>query len=58
MPPGRFMSPKVLEPYCALLRHFDTNTAAANHCVLKMLHRVAWNHQMPAMLFQVRPGVL
>ena len=47
------MSPKVLEPYCSLLRHFDTNTPAANHCVLRMLHRVAWDHQMPAMLFQV-----
>ncbi|XP_043240861.1 protein timeless homolog [Amphibalanus amphitrite] len=49
----RFMSPKILEPYCWLLRHFDTNTPAANHCVLRMLHRVAWDHKMPAMLFQI-----
>ncbi|XP_037090859.1 uncharacterized protein LOC119111135 [Pollicipes pollicipes] len=48
----RFMTAKVLEPYCWLLRYFDTNTPEANHCVLKMLHRVAWDHHMSAMLFQ------
>lgn len=50
---GRFMSAKVLEPYCLLLRHFDTNTPEANHCLVKMLHRAAWDHKMPALLFQV-----
>jgi hypothetical protein len=35
-----------------LLRRYDTNTALTNHCIVKMLHRVAFDSKLPAMLFQ------
>lgn len=49
---NKFCSPKVLEPYCRLLRSFDTNSAETNHCLLKMLYRIAGANKLPAMLFQ------
>lgn len=35
-----------------LLRQFDKNTPELNHYVLKMLHRIAVDCKMPAMMYQ------
>ncbi|XP_073971907.1 circadian regulator timeout isoform X3 [Rhodnius prolixus] len=48
----RFASPKVIAICTSLLQTFDTNTDFTNHCVVKMLHRIAWDCKLPAMLFQ------
>ncbi|XP_046687268.1 protein timeless homolog isoform X2 [Homalodisca vitripennis] len=49
---GRFASPRVLAPVCLLLEHFEKNSHHTNHCAVKILHRVAWDCKMPALLFQ------
>ena len=48
----RFAHCKIVQAYCLLLRRYDTNTALTNHCIVKMLHRVAFDSKLPAMLFQ------
>lgn len=35
-----------------LLQKFEGNSVFTNHCVAKLLHRIAWEAKMPAMLFQ------
>ena len=50
---GRFAHCKIVSAYCSLLRRYATNSTLTNHCVIKMLHRVAWDCKMPAMLFQL-----
>ncbi|CAB0002890.1 unnamed protein product [Nesidiocoris tenuis] len=35
-----------------LLNSYDTNTETTNHCVVKMLYRIAFECKLPAMLFQ------
>ncbi|XP_066907023.1 protein timeless homolog [Halyomorpha halys] len=48
----RFASPKVMSVCITLLSTFEKNSAFTNHCVTKMLHRIAWDCKLPSMLFQ------
>lgn len=48
----RFSTWKVVRAYGILLRDFQTNSSFINHCIVKMLHRIAWDCAIPAMLFQ------
>ncbi|XP_020292361.1 protein timeless homolog isoform X2 [Pseudomyrmex gracilis] len=48
----RFANVKVVKALAVLLQQFEKNTTEINHYVLKMLHRIAWDCKMPAMLFQ------
>ncbi|XP_054167504.1 protein timeless homolog [Oppia nitens] len=50
---NKYCRPNVITNYCLLLRHFDSNTDETNHCILKMLHRIAFDSKMHAMLCQV-----
>nr|XP_006629380.1 PREDICTED: protein timeless homolog [Lepisosteus oculatus] len=49
----RFASPSVLQPYLLLLRSYARNSPHTNHCVVRMLHRVAVDLKMEALLFQL-----
>ncbi|KAI9554386.1 putative TIMEOUT/TIM-2 protein [Daphnia sinensis] len=49
----RFAHKNVVRTYCHLLRRYATNTTLTNHCLIKMLHRIAWDCKMPAMMFQL-----
>ena len=54
MPSGnRFVHKNVVKSYCHLLRSYSTNTTLTNHCVIKILHRIAFDCKMPAMMFQL-----
>ncbi|XP_052126386.1 protein timeless homolog [Frankliniella occidentalis] len=35
-----------------LLQTFEKNSVFTNHCLAKLLHRIAWEAKMPGMLFQ------
>ncbi|XP_047983993.1 protein timeless homolog isoform X2 [Leguminivora glycinivorella] len=48
----RFCSPKVVSACAALLDGYEKNLPHTNHCVTKMLHRIAWDCKRPAMMFQ------
>ncbi|KOX75006.1 Protein timeless like protein [Melipona quadrifasciata] len=48
----RFANVKIVRAMLILLRQFDKNTDEVNHYVNKMLHRIAWDCKMPAMMFQ------
>ncbi|XP_072751003.1 protein timeless homolog [Anoplolepis gracilipes] len=48
----RFANVKVVKALALLLRQFENNTIEVNHYVIKMLHRIAWDCKMPAMVFQ------
>lgn len=48
----RFANVKIVKALAILLRKFDENTNEVNHYVAKMLHRIAWDCKMPAMIFQ------
>lgn len=53
LPTGRFAHCKIVQAYCSLLRRYATNSTLTNHCLVKMLHRIAFDCKMPAMLFQM-----
>ncbi|RZF48532.1 hypothetical protein LSTR_LSTR015432 [Laodelphax striatellus] len=48
----RFISDKTLQICGILLEKFETNSVHTNHCIVKLLHRIAVDCGMPAMLFQ------
>ncbi|KAM3967206.1 circadian regulator timeout [Aphomia sociella] len=48
----RFCHPRVVSACVYLLEHYDKNLPHTNHCILKMLHRIAWDCQRPSMMFQ------
>ncbi|XP_003739198.1 protein timeless homolog [Galendromus occidentalis] len=48
----RFVNPKVVKAYSLLLSHFRENSQEVNKVCLKMLHRIAFEMKMSAMLFQ------
>ncbi|THK33002.1 protein timeless homolog [Diachasma alloeum] len=48
----RFANVKVVKAMAVVLRHFEENSTEVNHYVVKMLHRIAWDCKMPAMIFQ------
>ncbi|XP_066440903.1 protein timeless homolog [Eleutherodactylus coqui] len=49
----RFANGNVVKTYVILLKHYRNNSAHTNHCVVKMLHRVAYDLKMEAFLFQL-----
>nr|UHH90575.1 timeless-m [Pyrrhocoris apterus] len=48
----RYVSPRVMGVCITLLSTYQTNTPFTNHCIAKMLHRIAWDCKLPSMLFQ------
>ncbi|XP_070266079.1 protein timeless homolog [Myotis yumanensis] len=49
----RFASSTVVRAYVLLLRSYKQNSAHTNHCIVKMLHRLAHDLKMEALLFQL-----
>ncbi|XP_076967171.1 protein timeless homolog isoform X2 [Tamandua tetradactyla] len=49
----RFACSTVVRVYVLLLRSYRQNSAHTNHCVVKMLHRLAHDLKMEALLFQL-----
>ncbi|XP_012696574.1 protein timeless homolog [Clupea harengus] len=49
----RFASPAIVRPYMLLLRSYSQNTPHTNHCVARMLHRIAVDLKMEPLLFQL-----
>ncbi|XP_059046079.1 protein timeless homolog [Achroia grisella] len=48
----RFCHPRVVSACVFLLEHYDKNLPYTNHCIIKMLHRIAWDCHRPSMMFQ------
>ncbi|XP_072828720.1 protein timeless homolog isoform X1 [Vicugna pacos] len=48
-----FANSTVVRAYVLLLRSYQQNSAHTNHCVVKMLHRLAHDLKMEALLFQL-----
>ncbi|XP_013014899.2 protein timeless homolog [Cavia porcellus] len=49
----RFACSTIVRAYVLLLRSYQQNSAHTNHCVVKMLHRLAHDLKMEALLFQL-----
>ncbi|XP_068171410.1 protein timeless homolog isoform X2 [Antennarius striatus] len=49
----RFASPSIVQPYLILLKSYSKNTPHTNHCIARMLHRLAVTLKMDALLFQL-----
>ena len=48
---ARFAVKNVCSAYAILLSNYDKNTDHTNHCLIKMFHRVAFDMELPALLF-------
>uniref|UniRef100_A0A671N5S9 Timeless circadian clock n=1 Tax=Sinocyclocheilus anshuiensis TaxID=1608454 RepID=A0A671N5S9_9TELE len=48
-----FASPNVVRPYIILLRSYSQNSVHTNHCITRMLHRLAVDLKMEALLYQL-----
>lgn len=48
-----FANSTVVRAYVLLLRSYQQNSMHTNHCVVKMLHRLAHDLKMEALLFQL-----
>ncbi|CAL8401457.1 unnamed protein product [Arctogadus glacialis] len=49
----RFAQPAIVRPYVLLLKTYSTNSPHTNHCVARMLHRLAVDLKMDALLYQL-----
>ncbi|XP_067287598.1 protein timeless homolog [Pseudorasbora parva] len=49
----RFANPAVVRPYIILLRSYSQNSSHTNHCIARMLHRLAVDLKMEALLYQL-----
>ncbi|GAA6215663.1 protein timeless homolog [Lates japonicus] len=49
----RFASPNIVRPYLLLLKSYSKNTPHTNHCIARMLHRLAVDLKMDALLYQL-----
>ncbi|KAM9361460.1 protein timeless homolog [Symphorus nematophorus] len=49
----RFANPGIVHPYLLLLKTYSKNTPHTNHCIARMLHRLAVDLKMDALLFQL-----
>ncbi|KAM4612600.1 protein timeless homolog [Polymixia lowei] len=49
----RFANPNIVRPYLLLLKTYSQNTPHTNHCIARMLHRLAVDLKMEALLFQL-----
>ncbi|XP_038077743.1 protein timeless homolog isoform X2 [Patiria miniata] len=50
---NKFSHPEVIRCYVQLLKDYRSNSALTNHCIVKMLHRVSWDCDKTALLFQI-----
>uniref|UniRef100_A0A8C1L866 Timeless circadian clock n=1 Tax=Cyprinus carpio TaxID=7962 RepID=A0A8C1L866_CYPCA len=48
-----FANPSVVRPYIILLRSYSQNSVHTNHCITRMLHRLAVDLKMEALLYQL-----
>ncbi|KAF8778589.1 Protein timeless like protein [Argiope bruennichi] len=48
----KFASPKVVIPCCLLLKNYRSNTSRTNTCLIKLIHKIAWDCKMHALFFQ------
>ncbi|CAH0763660.1 unnamed protein product [Diatraea saccharalis] len=48
----RFCNARVVNACISLLERYDKNLPHTNHCIMKMLHRIAWDSKLPTMMFQ------
>ncbi|KAL6111612.1 timeless [Pungitius sinensis] len=49
----RFSNPGIVRPYLLLLKSYSKNTPHTNHCIARMLHRLAVDLKMDAQIFQL-----
>nr|XP_023016006.1 protein timeless homolog [Leptinotarsa decemlineata] len=49
----RLPHPKIIKACGLALRTFETNSVNTNHCILKLLHRIAFDCKMYVMVFQL-----
>ncbi|XP_041097860.1 protein timeless homolog [Polyodon spathula] len=49
----RFANAKILKPYVQLLKSYHQNSVHTNHCIVRMLHRIAYELKMEPLLFQL-----
>uniref|UniRef100_A0A3Q2YR43 Timeless circadian clock n=1 Tax=Hippocampus comes TaxID=109280 RepID=A0A3Q2YR43_HIPCM len=49
----KFANPNIVRPYLLLLKSYAKNTPHTNHCIARMLHRVAFDLKMDALLYQL-----
>ncbi|XP_058867498.1 protein timeless homolog [Acipenser ruthenus] len=49
----RFANANVLKPYIQLLKSYHQNSSHTNHCIVRMLHRIAYDLKMEPLLFQL-----
>ncbi|KAJ6658106.1 hypothetical protein lerEdw1_001582 [Lerista edwardsae] len=49
----RFASANVVKAYVLLFKNYQQNSPHTNHCIVKMLHRIAYDLKMEALLFQL-----
>ncbi|KAM4044613.1 protein timeless homolog isoform 1-T4 [Anomaloglossus baeobatrachus] len=49
----RFANVNIVKTYAILLKNYHHNSVHTNHCVVKMLHRIAYDLKMEAFLFQL-----
>uniref|UniRef100_A0A8C5C6J6 Timeless circadian clock n=1 Tax=Gadus morhua TaxID=8049 RepID=A0A8C5C6J6_GADMO len=49
----RFAQPAIVRPYVLLLKTYSTNSPHTNHCIARMLHRLAVDLKMDALLYQL-----
>ncbi|XP_053153417.1 protein timeless homolog [Hemicordylus capensis] len=49
----RFANTNVVKAYVLLFKNYQQNSSHTNHCVVKMLHRIAYDLKMEALLFQL-----
>uniref|UniRef100_A0A8C2DYC8 Timeless circadian clock n=1 Tax=Cyprinus carpio TaxID=7962 RepID=A0A8C2DYC8_CYPCA len=52
-PCPQFANPSVVRPYIILLRSYSQNSVHTNHCITRMLHRLAVDLKMEALLYQL-----
>jgi timeless len=48
----RYANARIVESFAYLLRFYETNSPMTNHCIAKLFHRLAFDCQLPAVLFQ------
>ncbi|KAM7401954.1 hypothetical protein PAMP_017231 [Pampus punctatissimus] len=49
----KFANPSIVRPYLLLLKSYSKNTPHTNHCIVRMLYRLAVSLKMDAQLFQL-----
>lgn len=50
---SRLPNPKIVKACSLSLKNFEVNSDHTNHCVVKLLHRIAFDCKMYVMLFQL-----